>query len=151
MFLELFGGKGHVAAAWRHQGFATIVFEIELGDQFDLCRSATIKLIEGWLSSHCVAGLWLGTPCTTWSRARRGPPDSAWCAIRSSKHILGFEGLRLRDLEKVRLGNLTAKVSARLIRRCIALHIPCGLENPLTSMFWIFPFLAQVDSASVGS
>eukprot|EP00973_Karenia_brevis_P029490 4068613-Karenia_brevis.AAC.1 len=57
-------------------GFATISLEIEQGDHFNLLNPGIRNLLLGWVSSGVVLGALLGTPCATWSRARRGPPGS---------------------------------------------------------------------------
>ena len=62
VFLELFAGVGEITAAWQRDGYGAIRFELSLGDEFDVAREATVKLISGWLRSHCIAGVWLGTP-----------------------------------------------------------------------------------------
>ncbi len=142
--LELFAGKGHVAAAWRRSGFATIAFEIDLNAGYDLLVPEVLRLIKGWISSHCVSCVWLGTPCTSWSRARRGPPGSNWCRIRSDAYLDGMPGLSDRDLERVRIGNATARVSQQIIACCVANTVPCALENPRTSMLWDSRYLRHL-------
>lgn len=144
LFLELFASSGQVAAQWRAAGYGAMAFEINLGDHFDVTRPSTMRLIKGWLRSHCVSGMWLGTPCTTWSRARRGPVGSHWAPLRSSEHPEGLEGLSDRDQAKVRLGNRTARASAELIQLCVALKIPVALENPQTSLLWSYPPIARL-------
>ena len=59
-------------------------FEIDDGGDFDLLRPAVRKLLLGWVTSGVIRGAWLGTTCSFWSRARRGPLQSSWCAIRST-------------------------------------------------------------------
>ena len=74
-------------------------------------------LIEGL--SRAAIGVWMGIPCTSWSRARRGLPGSGWCAIRSSDHLLNLPDFTPADQLRIRLGSATAKASGRLIRFCI--------------------------------
>ena len=142
--LELFAGEGHIAAAWRAMGYGALCVEISLGGEFDLTRPCVWKLVRGWISSHCIVCVWFGTPCTSWSRARRGPPGSRWAPTRSARFPLGLPGCSESDLGKFREGNETAKVTARLIRACLAARVPCGLENPQTSMLWQSPFLRRL-------
>ena len=112
LFLELFSGHGGLSASLNANGYATLSFEIENGPHFDVTKRHIINLIKGWISSNCLLGVWLGTPCSSWSRARRGPPGSSWCQIRSSSHILGMPNLKAADQEKILLGNATAKASS---------------------------------------
>ena len=89
-------------------------------------------------------GVWLGTPCTSWSRARRGPPGSGWCQIRSNQHIWGLPNLLPRDVARIKLGNSTLRASARVIRTAVNVGCPSILENPLTSMLFIAPPIAKL-------
>lgn len=144
VFLELFAGVGEVWSAWRREGFGAVRFELGFGDCYDLTRPALIKLIEGWLSSHCVIGIQLGTPCTTWSMARRGPPGSAWAQIRNRRNLDGIPGIPERDQQKLVIGNKTAAVTGPLIRRCSKLGISCALQNPHSSLLWLSRYIAPL-------
>ena len=88
IFLELYAGKGGITAKLRARGHGAMNFEIDDGDEFDLLRPAVRKLLLGWVTSGVIRGAWLGTMCSSWSRARRGPPQSSWCAIRSTYVIV---------------------------------------------------------------
>ena len=112
-----------------------------MGPEYDLTNPRVLSLIEGWITSRAVIGVWMGTPCTSWSRARRGPPGSGWCAIRSNDHLLGLPNLTPADQIRIRLGNATARSSSRLIRFCIRANCPIYLENPAASMLWICPYI----------
>lgn len=151
LFLEIFAGHGGVSSALKARGYGALGFEITLGDHFDVCRAATFRLIKGWLRAHCVCGVWLGTPCTTWPRARRGPPGSHWAPVRTEAHTLGLSGLSVIDQQKVRLGNQTAAVSIQIIQLCVALKIPAILENPQSSLLWKHKPMARLLRHSSGS
>ena len=43
------------------------------GKDVDVLDSTMPMIIRGWITSHCVAGVWLGTPCSSWPMARRPP------------------------------------------------------------------------------
>ena len=90
----------------------------------------------------------LETQCSSWSRARRGPPGSGWAAIRDNNHILGLPNLSEADENKVLLGNIHARNTASIIRICLRHHVPCMLENPLTSMLWKYPALLHLQDHS---
>ena len=119
-------------------------FEIRAGPQFDLLNPRVEKIITGWITSGCVAGVWLGTPCSSFSRARHGPEGSAWGPIRSVARVWGLPNLSHRDQAKIRLGNACAKFSCRVIALCNSLHVPVMLENPRTSMLWKIPPLLRL-------
>jgi hypothetical protein len=141
IFLELFAGSQGLSSALRREGHPCLAFEIRMGPEYDLTNPRVLALIEGWIASRAVIGIWMGTPCTSWSRARRGPPGSGWCAIRSNDRLLGLPDLSAADQKRIALGNATAKASARLIRFCIRQRCPVYLENPAASMLWICPFI----------
>lgn len=143
LFLELFAGHAGVSAQLRSQGFAVVDFELDHGTVFDLTDPTVRNIIKGWLSSGCVLGVWFGTPCTSWSRARRGPIDSGWGPLRSNNHILGLPNLKPNDQEKVNVGNNTASCTADLIVHGLKHNVPMVLENPATSMLWLCPSLQR--------
>ena len=82
--------------------------------------------------------VWLGTPCNTWSRARRGGGNGP-APIRDSNHLWGLPNLSEKDQSKIEVGNALLKFSAAVFRLCVSLKIPVVLENPLTSMLWKTP------------
>jgi hypothetical protein len=88
----------------------------------------------------------LGTPCSSWSQARRGPPGSSWCRIPSSAFILGLPNFSETDAKNVAASNKTAEVSADIIALCCKLGVPCALENPATSMIFSSPYLSNIIS-----
>jgi hypothetical protein len=90
--------------------------DIAIDSRLDLTDSRAVSVIIGWIRSGGVAGVFLGTPCNSRSRARRGPPTGG-CppALRDLEHIWGFgkfEGAHLRALQ---LGNSTSVQSCRII------------------------------------
>ena len=97
-------------------------------------------MLMGWIKSGLVAVLWLGTPCSGFSRARRGPPGGRFpCALRSAEHLSGLPDLPARDRELVRTSNLLAARAAAIQRLCIQLGVPGGEENPASSFLWDLP------------
>ena len=128
----------------RRAGYAALAFDILQGDVYDLERRVTQNLVFGWLSSSCIAGIWIGIPCGSWSRARRGPPGSNWCAIRSRRHINGIPDLPPRDCAKLAAGNRMLKLCIRIIKAARAAGIPVALENPGSSLLWHHPTFRQL-------
>jgi hypothetical protein len=144
IFLELYAGTGRTGAAVRRSGFGCLSFEIKQGPEFDLTRLCVHKRILGWIASGCIAGVVLETQCSSWSRARRGPPGSSWCAIRSNEYLLGLPNLNVSDKQRVLNGNRQALYTCQIIQSCCKYGIPCALENPRTSMLWSYPRLAKL-------
>ena len=71
------------------------------GDHHDVFRRAAENLIIGWLRSKVVQRVWLGTPCSSWSRARRGPPGSGWRTMRDSSNLMGLPNLTDRRVTRL--------------------------------------------------
>ena len=139
LFLELFSGCGGVSSQLTKKGHGVLSFEIRAGPQFDLLNPRVEKIITGWITSGCVAGVWFGTPCSSFCRARHGPEGSSWGPIRNAAHIWGIPNLSSRDKAKIQLGNACAKLSCRLIALCNRIGVPALFENPRTSMLWKVP------------
>ena len=129
VFLELFAGVGHVAQALRKAGHAAVAFDILQSPLEDHCSADFKAVLKGWLSSRAIAGVWLGTPCTTWSQALRKP-------LRSRRRPLGLPGLSDSERQRLRVGSATFKFTIWVIELCIAYNIPVLLENPATSIMW---------------
>ena len=119
-------------------------FDINIGDQYDLTRRCVLDLIQGWITSGMVLGTWLGTPCTSWSRARHGPPGTSWCTIRSAAHIVGVPGLQPHDISNIQLGSSTLRPSILIIKTCLSVCVPIYFENPHTSFLWYVPAMAKL-------
>ena len=90
-----------------------------------------------------VAGLHLGTPCNSFSRARDsgpGPPR-----LRSDESPLGLPSLwRLGDIQAVNVGNKLMRFSTEALRACLAAHVPASMENPRLSRIWLCPPIAAL-------
>ena len=143
VFLELFAGAAGVSQQLRAKGFAVMSFDTKAGPEYDVLRKAVEKLTLGWMSSGCVAGIWLGTPCTSWSRARHGLPGTSWQPLRSPEALDGLPHLEGIDFAKIQHGNITFRFSLRIIRAAALRGISVALENPHSSFMWSHPALQK--------
>ncbi len=105
--------------------------------------------------------LFLGTECTTFSRARERPPGPP--PLRNLEHPYGFpkswvhpDGTRITpaQLEQTRVGTYFALQSAKLATIAHAAKVPWALENPEPwpghiSMFWLPEFTALAELPGV--
>ena len=143
VFLEVFSGSGRLSEACGREGFTCLLWDITLGENYDLRRQEKQELILGWLRAGFLIGVHMGTPCSSFSRARDrpgGPPQ-----LRSDAEPLGLRGLlRECDKEKVRVGNLLMWFSARLARAAVAMRVLWTLENPARSRLWITPAMRRL-------
>ncbi len=139
VFLDIFSGVGGVHTYLTKKGYPVIAIDICIDSRFDVCNRGVRLVLEGWIKSGCILGVWLGTPCTTWSRARHGPVGSSWGPIRSNDFIYGIPGVSFHDQQKLKVGNQTMRFTARIISLCIKFFVPCILENPIHSLLWFAP------------
>ena len=142
VFLEVFSGSGRLSSAIAAGGRPALLWDISLGDAYDLRRVEPRRLILGWVAAGMVIGLHIATPCPSFSRARDhgpGPPR-----LRSPAEPSGLASLtRACDREQVRIGNLLARFSAALARAAHQRKIPWALENPRNSyLFLLAVFVA---------
>ncbi len=103
-------------------------------------------VLNGWISGACIGGIMLGTPCTSWSLARRGPPGSGCAPLRSPCCIMGLAGLSPVDKARVEVGNRTMAQTARVIRLAIRNGVPTVLENPYMSRLFLAPPIRKLSS-----
>ncbi|CAE7219960.1 gag-pro-pol [Symbiodinium sp. CCMP2592] len=143
VYIEIFAGSGALGATlWQKCGGLVLLWDINLGADYDLRNPVQRQRICGWVRSGLVAGIHLGMPCESFSRARDvrpGPPP-----IRSNMHPLGLPGLRPADQLKVELGNLWMRFSVKVLSLCWHMRVPATLENPLTSRLWLCPPIQQL-------
>lgn len=139
VFLDIFCGDAGISKQLRLLGFGVVSIDVVVNPLFDLSDKRIIAVIEGWIRSNCIHGIWLATPCTTWSRARHGPVGSSWGPLRTNQYLFGIPGLCFRDICKVKDGNKTMSATARIIRVAHTCAVPCCLENPAGSMMWLAP------------
>jgi hypothetical protein len=142
VFLEVFSGTGKLSAAVSERGLPTLLWDITLGEEYDLMRNRNRLLILGWIQSRQVCAVHLGTPCQSFSRARDqpgGPPP-----LRSDALPLGLPDRRPGDQRAIEIGNALMVFSASVLRTCARFLIPATMENPGRSRIWLCPPIARL-------
>ena len=143
MMLEIFAGSGRLSSAARRKGIPMFPVDILIDAQDDVLNHRTRQHIFSLISTGKVAFVWIGMPCTTFSRARQhdglGPPP-----LRSDSQPLGLDNLRPRDRKKLHEGNALFFFAVNLIKLCLLHNVPWALENPATSRCWITPQLTKL-------
>ena len=140
--IEIFSGCARLSKACAAAGFISMAYDIEYGSQCDLLDATVLKNILEFLRKHSkqIALVWLGTPCTTWSRARKndgGPkPLRDDCA-----GLFGLPNNAPKDKAKIIEGNRLLQASENIISLCQYLMIPWAMENPYSSRIWLTPKL----------
>lgn len=133
--LEVFAGTARVSQALQNVGIAAFPVDTCIYPSHNVLTGDIAMGIFNFLRNGRVKMVWLGMPCTTFSRARRndglGPPP-----LRTSSYLWGLPDLRPSDQRKLEDGNQLFRFTMKVLSICEQLHIPYILENPLTSMAW---------------
>ena len=143
VFLEIFCGTGRLGRAiHKDNHWPVLLWDISLGDEYDLRRRHNRWRIAGWLRAGLVRAGHLGTPCHSFSRARDrqpGPPP-----LRSDSQVMGLPNLSVADKQKVTEGNLFMRFSCYVMTLASVLHIPFTMENPARSRLWLCPAVQRM-------
>ena len=113
-------------------------------EAFDILVPGNFERLLAWAQAGNFSGLHLGTPCATYSRARKfdgGPPP-----LRSNDFLEGLPDLSEKDWAKVLAGTTFLKMSVEL---AYAVHAAGGfftLENPASSMLWLTEDVKQLEA-----
>ncbi|CAK0822424.1 unnamed protein product, partial [Prorocentrum cordatum] len=126
-FLEVFSGSGRLGQAVAREGVNVLLWDVELGADYDLRLSRNRSLIRGWIRSGIVIGVHLGT---------------------SNSSPMGLDDLSHADADKVRVGNLLMFFSVAVMRDAMILGIPATLENPARSRIWICPAMQRLQTSN---
>ena len=136
--LEIFSGTARVTQSLLDVGVASFPLDICLFPSHNVLDIHVEHRIIHWLQSHRILFLWLGMPCTSFSRARKwdglGPGP-----LRDPYNLWGYEWLCDSDKRKVNQGNSLLRFTLRCMTVCEQLGIPYALENPLSSYAWMMP------------
>ena len=147
LVVELFSGCARLSEAAAACGYLAIAFDIEYGPGCDLLKRAVQFRLKRFLKKFhsSIKLLWLGTPCTSWSRARRN--DGGPRPLRDDdKHLFGFSILSATDLQRVLEGNQFLEVSKMFIDLAEHYSLRWVLENPYTSRIWLTPHVRALQS-----
>jgi hypothetical protein len=79
--IEIFSGSDRLGKAIVQEGYLVLLWDIELGEQYDLTKRSAQHKILGWITSGMVLSVHCGFPCSSFSRARDVPPGPP--ALRS--------------------------------------------------------------------
>lgn len=143
VFIEIFSGTARLGTAVaKRTGWPVLLWDIKLGSAYDLRHLQAQHRILGWIRSGKIRGGHLGTPCQSFSRARDCPPGPP--PLRSDAAPLGLPRLSPKDFDKVRVGNILMRFSARVMQQAAQQNIPFSLENPRTSRLWLCPPVLQL-------
>ncbi len=136
--LELFAGTARVTAALNSLGYKCYPVDCCLFPSHNVLDIQVEHQLIHWIQANRVQFIWLGMPCTSFSRARKwdglGPGP-----LRDYDNLWGFGWLSSRDKQKVFQGNELLRFSIRIMSLCERFHIPYAVENPFSSYAWSMP------------
>ena len=106
--LEIFSGSRLMARALRRQCRNVTVFQLDIshGLQFDLAKKSIQQELIDFLASFHVVFVWLGTPSSSWPRARKNDGRGPGPLRDDDEFMYGFCDLSPKDCEKVKVGNV---------------------------------------------
>ena len=131
VFLDIFAGTSPISAELAQRGYAVLPFDVLRGAAFDVSRPAVARTVLGWIAAGMVWGVWLATPCSTLSRARRARHVAGRmpAALRAEHALLGLPGLTPAEADQLHRANRCIKLSERALKACVHFGIPTGEEN----------------------
>ena len=107
------------------------------GAHCDLSDAAVFGELKGWILGGLVWGVFAGTPCESFSRARRAPPGSRFPGpLRSKEHPRGLPGLDDKDAKRITLANCISDRAHTLLRAAAERGLVGAEENPAYSLLW---------------
>ena len=134
--LEIFAGTARVASELNDHGIPTYPVDICLFPGHNVLDADVEHRILNWIRSGVILFIWLGMPCTSFSRARKfdglGPPP-----LRTDEYLWGLPNLSTKDRLKVHTGNALFALTLRVLEVCEQHGVPYALENPASSMAWL--------------
>ena len=139
---EIFSGSGRLSDAVERLGWASTRWDIKVAAAHDLTRPSAVRR----LLTALPAASWvhLGTPCASFSIARRGRVGRPGGPLRSRRFPMGIPGLSEADQSRVDIGNKLLGVTLQVIRWCLRRGVPVSLENPRSSRLWQVPAVKRL-------
>ena len=136
--LELFAGTARITSSLNGLGYKCYPIDCCLFPSHNVLDIHVEHQLIHWIQANRIQFIWLGMPCTSFSRARKwdglGPGP-----LRDFNNLWGFKWLSGRDRQKVFQGNELLRFSIRILSLCEKYNIPYALENPLSSYAWSMP------------
>ena len=146
LFFEVFSGSGRLSRALARAGIESWGYDVADGPSGDLLRAEVASGLEEAILGGKLLGLHFGTPCHTWSRARRNDGKGPGPLRDDGKHLWGFpmHTLSAKDQLKLSIGNRLTRTTLKLIRMALEAGLIVILENTMTSRLWLIKQLQKL-------
>ena len=133
--LEIFAGTARICRALCGVDVACYPVDICIFPSRNVLSLDIEHRMVHWIQSNSISFIWLGLPCTSFSKARKwdglGPGP-----LRDYDNLNGFPWLPLHDQHKVWHGNELLRFALRIMTTCEQLRIPYAVENLYSSYTW---------------
>ena len=140
----MFAGKAGLTREFLRQGWPCgPPVDIVYNPDFDLLNPFFLAIVLGLIFERLIRVLHLGPPCSSFSMACN---RFKRYAMRSSREPGGFKNLPPHRAQKVRLGNALADIAARLADAQEKAGHFWILEQPATSIMWLYGEVAGLIS-----
>ena len=140
MFVEIFAGEAGITSALRKLGVPCLP-PVDLVVAAGCKESVDVYLIQEkimtWIREGAILAVHFGTPCTTYSAARK--KDGGPRPLRTAERLKGVPGLTGTDLLNTIIGTGLMKLTAELCQLCQQHKVPWTIENPASSLIWKTP------------
>ena len=106
IMIELFSGCARLSSACSSVGFISLAYDIEYNSWSNLCNPKILQSVLSFIQqqSHRIALVWMGTPCSSWLRARKH--DGGPKPLRDDQqNLLGFLNISPQNRDKINVGN----------------------------------------------
>lgn len=144
LFIDLFSGRNSpVGRQVGKRGGAFIAFDVLIDVRFDLSNPEVQETLMRWIRQGLVWSVWLGTDCTTWSRASYSKGPGWLNSYRTQHNLWGqLSSLSTHAKEKVLQGNAHLRFSIAVLQQIADQPLATGgFENPASSVIWLLPEL----------
>ena len=153
LFLELFSGSKNLMKGMQVHARVPS-FGADILDGYDLCEPSMQAAVLSAIKAGWVISVWMGLPCNSWSKARRG---RSWkerqvqgrrrsgypAALRDFENLWGLprDSLSPADQRTLQMHNALVTFALEVIDLCAWMQLPVAVENPGGSMLWSLPEL----------
>lgn len=147
-FCEIFSGVGGITDQVESQKMfvlppVDVVIEGSVLAVADILDSAVAAKILAWIDAGVLRRCHFGTPCTTYSVARKfdgkGPPP-----LRSAEFPRGLPDVAEKYVKELQMGTLFMLKTVEFALQLSAAGGTWSIENPLTSLMWLDPAMIEL-------
>ena len=130
-FLVLFSGSEVLDRQQRRLGHGVLSIDVLKGQHCDVTIKEVVTFSKHIIIARLACGILSGTPCRSFSRARRAPTTSRVPRkLRDTLHPLGLPIILPQDRPVLTEGNYSADFADQLLALGRGYDIPTAEENP---------------------